>query len=117
MTDRPASPQPFGIERRHHPREAVQLAVRLVLERGRVVDAVIVDRSLKGMRVRLAAATPLPRRMTVLELQALTAHEADLVWTRQGEAGLSLRCSLGLRTAAGREGEALRRLWRQAMSA
>ncbi len=84
--------------------------------RRRALDVVILDRSLKGMRLRLPAKRPLPRCVTVLVLQEVMAHEADVVWTRQGEAGLVLRSSVSVRAAAGPQGEALRQLWGDAMA-
>lgn len=110
MTEGPTSPS--GAERRQHPRESVHLAARLVLGPRRVLNVMIIDRSIKGMRIRLPADAALPQSVTVLELQAAMAHQADVVWARSGEAGLSLRSSSNVRTASGPAGEALRQLWR-----
>ena len=80
---------------------------------GQVFEAAAVDRSLRGMRLRLAAVASLPTELTILVPTAGVAHPARLVWRTAPFAGFLLLRTVDMRTAGG-PGEAdLRRLWRE----
>jgi hypothetical protein len=86
-------------ERRSEPREPAHDPARLLRD-GDVMDALIVDRSLKGLRLRLpqGAAVGANMTMTALDLNRLMIH------------------SVNVRTGEGPEAAAMRRLWSRASS-
>ena len=116
MSNSPFPDQPFDIDRREHVREPVHIPVRLVLARNKVSDAAVVDRSLRGMRLRLAEPVPLPKEITIVDVNAGAIHEASVVWTSGGDFGVSLRSTHNIRAAAGPEAERLRRIWTTAVA-
>ena len=101
------------IDRRLHPREAVREAVRLVTPTGRAYDAVVVDRSLRGLRIEIDAATILPAEMSVLSQSAGAVHMAKIVWRTGSYVGVSILRTVDMRTASGPEAASLHKLWRE----
>ena len=107
-----AAPAPFD-DRRAESRQAAQGRVRLVLASGHALDAELVDRSLKGMRVRLEAAGSLPPEVSVLSLANAAIYQAKVVWRSPPYAGLTVSRTIDMRTRdAARDVEA-QRLWRE----
>ena len=104
---------PFAGDRRLYPREAASEAVRLVAPSGHAYDAVVVDRSLRGLRVQLEAAGTLPSEVTVLSRSTGAAHVARVVWRTASYAGLSISRTVDMRTASGSESAGLLKLWRE----
>ena len=104
-------------DRRSDARHAASEPVKLVGAQNRVFEAEVVDRSLRGLRVRLDAAAALPSELTVLSRASGAAHMAKVVWRSAPYAGLSIQKTVELRTASGPETAALRRLWREHIAA
>ena len=104
---------PPDADRRIHPREAVHEEVRLVGGGGHVFDVLVVDRSLRGLRIQFAGAATLPGDVTVLSRSAGVAHVAKVVWRTAPYAGLSITRTVDMRTATGPETATLRKLWRE----
>ena len=104
---------PSPADRRLHPREAASETVRLVAPSGHAYDAVVVDRSLRGLRVQLDAAGTLPSEVTVLSRNSGAAYVAKVVWRTAPYAGLSISNTVDMRTASGPDSAGLRRLWRE----
>ena len=100
-------------DRRLHPRESASDPVKLVTRSGQVFDMVVVDRSLRGMRVQSHDVASLPSEVTVLAPRSGAVHEARVVWRTSPYAGLLLTRSVDMRSAAGSETAELRRLWRE----
>ncbi len=100
-------------DRRQHARDVVDEPVRLVTASGHAYDAAVVDRSFRGMRVRLDPAAMLPAEVTVLARSAGLVHVAKVVWRTPPYAGLSITRTVDMRTAAGPEAAGLHKLWRQ----
>jgi hypothetical protein len=98
-------------DRRVDPREATSDRVKLVAGAGAVFDAVVVDRSLRGLRIQYSGAGSLPAEVTLLYPAAGAAYVARVVWRTPPYAGLSITRTVDMRTASGAEGERLRRLW------
>ena len=103
-------------DRRLYPREVASETVRLVTTGGHAYDAVVVDRSLRGLRVRLDQAATLPTEVTVLSRGAGAAHMAKVVWRTAPYAGLSIARTVDMRTALGPEAAGLHKLWREHIS-
>ena len=99
-------------DRRQHAREAADEPVRLVTAGGHAYDAAVVDRSFRGLRIRLEQAAILPGEVTVLARGAGTVHLAKVVWRTPPYAGLSITRTVDMRTAAGPEAAGLHKLWR-----
>lgn len=104
---------PPGAERRQHPREAANETVKIVSAGGHAFDAVVVDRSLRGLRVRLEAAASLPSDVHVLSRTSGSVHIAKVVWRTPPHAGLSISRTVEMRTATGSDTADLRRMWRE----
>ena len=116
MTDYSAPPSPSGADRRQHPRESVRLPAKIVTRVGEALDATIVDRSLRGMRIRLGKDAFVPKEISILELNAGVAHEAVVVWKVQDDLGVALKASHSVRMGVGPQAEKLRKLWSEAVS-
>lgn len=58
---------------------------------------VIVDASSGGLRVRTDRQMALPAQVTVIDIAAGTAHEADVAWRQGAEAGLKARSQASVR--------------------
>ena len=80
---------------------------------GHTYDAAVVDRSFRGLRIRLDQAAVLPGDVTVLARSAGAVHVAKVVWRTPPYAGLSITRTVDMRTAAGPEAAALHKLWRE----
>lgn len=74
------------------------------------LDCSIRDRSPRGVRIRLAAAEPLPRKVWFLDLRQNAAYAAEVIWRRHPEVGLLLPEPTRLEGLGGDEGILLRRL-------
>jgi hypothetical protein len=105
-------------EKRSEPREAAHDPAKLLLGRDRV-DAWIVDRSLKGMRLRLLHDAPVgySSTLTVLDLNRAIIHQARVVWKAYPDIGMQVQSSFNVRTGEGPDAPAMRRLWLKATSA
>ena len=108
-----ASKEPSFAERREHVRASTRDDVKLVTTSGRVFTVAVVDRSLRGLRLRSADVALLPTKLTVLVPSAGLAHLARLVWRTAPFAGLVLLRTVDMRAASGAHDEPLRRLWRE----
>ena len=100
-------------DRRVHPRASASETVRLVTSSGHAYDALVVDRSLRGLRVHLEQAATLPTEVTVLSRGAGAAHVAKVVWRTAPYAGLSIARTVDMRTASDPDSAGLRKLWRE----
>ena len=100
-------------DRRAHVRDEVSDPVRLVTRSGQVFEATAVDRSLRGLRVRLSEAAILPSEVTVLSRNAGAVYLARIVWRTPPYAGLLISRTIDMRTASGPDTSELRRLWRE----
>jgi len=105
-------------EKRSEPREPAQDPARLVLERDTVVDVRIVDRSVKGLRLRLppSASVASNATLTVLDLNRATLHQVAVMWKAYPDVGVKVQSTFNVRTGQGPEAAALRRLWSKATS-
>lgn len=94
-------------DRRLEPRMAAN-ARAVVLAPGLEQACLIVDRSGGGLKLRLDRAVALPRQVTVVDVAAGAAIEAEVRWAKGMEAGLkttgggSLRGLVPARLAAAR---------------
>jgi hypothetical protein len=98
-------------EKRSEPRLPTRDPARLILERGVIVDAVIVDRSLKGLRLRLPPGTSVATTLTALDLSRTTIHKVRVIWKADPDIGVQIQSSFDVRTGEGPEAAAMRRLW------
>ncbi len=80
---------------------------------GQTYDALVVDRSLRGLRVELDQAAILPSEITVLSRNAGAIHLAKVVWRTAPYAGLAITRTVDMRTASGPESAGLHKLWRE----
>jgi hypothetical protein len=109
----PLSPDASTQERRAHPREQVQVAVKAVFGKtNTALDGTIVDRSLKGMRLRLAAGQSVPNDFILLEPGTGQVHEVRSAWKAYPDVGLLVLRSYPI----GAAGPQLQRIWRDATS-
>jgi len=115
--DDPATDHPWR-EQRSEPREAAHDPARLI-DRNDVVDVLIVDRSMKGMRLRLphGAPTALNLTLTALDLNRATIHQVKVMWRAYPDIGVQVQSSFDVRTGEGPQAAAMRRLWARATSA
>jgi hypothetical protein len=100
-----------GFEKRSEPRDVTRDPARLLLERGLVVDAIIVDRSLKGLRLRLPPGTPVGSTLTAFDLNRVMIHQVKVIWKAYGDIGVQVKSSFDVRSGEGPEAAAMRRLW------
>jgi hypothetical protein len=100
-------------ENRREPREPAHDPARLVIEPHGVWDALIVDRSLKGMRLRLPRDTPAAVNVTVtaLDLNRAMIHQVKVIWKAYPDIGVQVQSSFNVRTGEGPQAAAMRRLW------
>ena len=103
-------------ERRQHVREGADDPVRLVSRSGHAYDAVVVDRSLRGLRIRYDDAAMLPSELMVLSRSAGAIHVAKVVWRTAPYAGLAVASTVDMRTASGPDSARLHMLWREEMA-
>jgi hypothetical protein len=105
-------------EKRSEPREPAHDPVRLLIDRGGNIDALIVDRSLKGLRLRLPQSplAALPLTLTALDLNRAVIHQVKMIWKAYPDIGVQVQSSFNVRTGEGREAAAMRRLWLEAAS-
>jgi len=103
-------------EKRCEPREPAHDPARLLLGREIVVDALIVDRSLKGMRLRLPQEAPLANisTLTALDLNRAIVHQVKVIWKAYPDIGVQVQSSFNIRSGEGPEAAAMRRLWQMA---
>lgn len=105
--------EPSPADRRQEPRHAASGRVRIVLKSGHVLDAELVDRSLKGMRVKLADAGSLSPEVSVLSVAGAAIYEARVAWRSPPYAGLILTRTVDMRAPAADKDAHLHRLWRE----
>ena len=84
------------IDRRLQPRSPVNARAILVAP-GLEMACVILDTSTGGLKVRTDRQLSLPARVTVVDITAGLAIEADVVWRKGAEAGLKLKGQSALR--------------------
>ncbi len=87
--------------------------MRLVTGSGHAYDVVLVDRSLRGLRVQHDPATSLTGDVTVLSRRDGAAYVARVVWRSAPYAGLSISRTVDMRTVSGPESAGLHKLWRE----
>jgi hypothetical protein len=106
-------------EKRGEWREPAHDPARLLIERGDVLDVLIVDRSIKGMRLRLpkGATAALNVTVTALDLSRATIHQVKVIWKAYPDIGVQVQSSFDVRTGEGPQAAAMRRLWLNAASA
>lgn len=84
------------IDRRLQPRTLANARAVLVAP-GIEMGCVIVDMSASGLKVRTDRQSALPGQVTVVDIIAGTAAEADVAWRKGAEAGLRLKSQSPLR--------------------
>lgn len=98
---------PSSPDRRFEPRSPASVRA-VVLGPGVEQACLITDRSGGGLKIRMDRAVALPRQVTVVDIAAGAAIEAEVRWTKGMEAGLrttgggSLRGLVPARLAAAR---------------
>ena len=103
-------------EKRSEPREPAHDPARLLLERDGVVAALIVDRSLKGMRLRVPHGLQVALTLTALDLNRFMIHQVKVIWKAYPDIGVQVQSSFDVRAGQGPEAGAMRRLWFDATS-
>jgi hypothetical protein len=105
-------------EKRCEPREPAHDPARLVLEQDKVIDALIVDRSVKGMRLRLPHGVTVAYNLTLtaLDLNRATIHRVRVMWKAYPDVGVQVQSSFNVRIGEGPDAAAMRRLWLKAAS-
>jgi hypothetical protein len=119
MRDLDEAAQAIWREKRSELRESAHDPARLVLGRETFVDAQIVDRSMKGMRLRLphGASNALNSTLTALDLNRAMIHQVKVIWKAYPDIGVQVQSSFDVRTGEGPQAAAMRRLWLNAASA
>ena len=84
------------IDRRLQPRSASNARAVLVAP-GIEMACVILDTSSGGLKVRTDRQLALPPKVTVVDIAAGLAFEADVAWRKGSEAGLKLKGQSALR--------------------
>jgi hypothetical protein len=100
-----------GVERRAAAREAVLLPAIIVLEDGRRIPCVIVDRSAGGLRVTLPTGDETPKTFCVVDLVTGVGREMALAWRQADNAGLRTLKTHALDNPKDEVGERLRQVW------
>jgi len=113
MTYRDTSPDDVWREKRSEPREPAHDPARLLIDLDRFIDVLIVDRSLKGLRLRLLHGAPkaLKLTVTVLDLNRALIHDVKVIWKAYPDIGGQVQSSFNMRTDEGPQASAMRRLW------
>lgn len=83
-------------DRRLHPRAPSHGRAVLVAPSIEMA-CVILDTSIGGLKVRTDRQMALPSRVTIVDVAAGTALEADVAWRKGSEAGLRLTAQASLR--------------------
>jgi len=112
-------PEDILRDKRHEPREPAHDPARLLIEPDRVVDVLIVDRSMKGLRLRLPQSASVAPNLTVtvLDLNRAVIHQVKVIWKAYSDIGVQVQSSFDVRTGEGPQAAAMRRLWLKAASA
>ncbi|WP_428151320.1 PilZ domain-containing protein [Brevundimonas sp.] len=84
------------IDRRLQPRSPSNARAILVAP-GLEIACVVTDTSAGGLKIRTERQTALPPRLTVVDVAAGLAIEADLAWRKGVDAGLTLKGQAPLR--------------------
>ena len=84
------------IDRRLQPRSPANTRAVLVAP-GLEMACVIIDTSAGGLKIRTDRQIALPARVTVVDIAAGLAIEADVAWRKGAEAGLTLKGQAPLR--------------------
>ena len=105
-----ASPQ-VKVERSDRQRTILRGKVVFGLLAGRSLDCVIRDLSPSGAKVRLAGAEPLPKSVWLLDVCHGLAFQAQVVWSRDRDAGLKFTQTRILTDEQAPEFKAIRQLW------
>jgi hypothetical protein len=100
-------------DRRHTPRTAAN-ARGVVVAPGIEIPCVIADTSGGGLKVRLDRALALPARVTVVDVAAGLAIEAETAWRQGAETGLKRRGQASLRGLVPSRWLAAREAWTRA---
>lgn len=69
----------------------------IVVAPGLELPCLIVDRSASGLRLRLNRGLALPRAVTVVDIAAGLALDAEVAWSKGVEAGIKVRGQAKLR--------------------
>jgi hypothetical protein len=107
---RAPTPEP-GAEKRIHPRRRALLSGQIVTAEGASAACTIVNLSVSGARVRLAAPQLLPREVCLIDISNGLAHDAVVSWSRGVSLGLHFERSLDLKQPQGARAEALHHHW------
>lgn len=107
----PALTQPP--ERRFEPRRSAN-ARALIVAQSLELPCVILDRSARGLKVRMDRALALPARVIVIDLEQAQAIEAELAWSKGVEAGLKEGARTSLRGLVPSRLAAARAAWMRA---
>jgi len=119
MIDNDKATEHVWREQRSEPREAAHDPARLLLERESIVEALIVDRSMKGLRLRLPPGAPaiLALTLTAMDLNRGMIHRVKVIWKAYPDIGVQVQSSFNVRTGDGPEAAEMRRLWAKTTSA
>ncbi len=85
-----------SIDRRLQPRAPAD-ARGVLIAPGIEMACIIVDTSSGGLRVRTDRQIALPARITVIDIAAGVAREADVAWRQGAEAGLTAGVQASIR--------------------
>ncbi len=101
-------------DKRRERREPVHDPARLVVKREGVVEALIVDRSLKGMRLRVPHSLHVGSTLTALDLNRFLIHQVKVIWKAGPDIGVELQSSFDVRSGQDADATTMRRLWFEA---
>lgn len=110
----PISPPalPRNVERRPERRRRTLLGGCIVFDEGKqVFDCTIRDLSKGGARITLPTGQSVPKNVYLIHLRDRLVYDADIVWRKDGEAGLSFASVLQLAELADGKLAYLQRLW------
>ncbi|PZO03411.1 MAG: pilus assembly protein PilZ [Alphaproteobacteria bacterium] len=80
------------------------------------LSCLIVDRSPRGLKVRMDRALSLPARVIVIDLEQATAIEVEVAWSKGVEAGLKEGARTSLRGLVPSRLAAARAAWMRVVS-
>ena len=100
-------------DRRFEPRAAAS-ARGVVIAQGLELTCIIADLSPAGMRIRMDRNLMLPDRVTLIDVAAGVAYEAEVAWRKGQEAGLKRGAQAALRGLVPSRLAAARQAWMRA---
>jgi hypothetical protein len=118
MDERSPAHSPGHDERREFQREPVRIAAKAIFgPKNDTIDCTIIDRSVRGMRIRLSPNASVPIHFTLIEPATGAAHQVTAVWKAYPDVGLSIRESFNIRFANTPAAKQLQRIWRDLTNA